>query len=182
MVCPWYIGYFLINPLRDLVQRPSKILAPFVQAGAVVFEPGAGMGYFTLELARRVGPQGRVTVSDIQPRMLRTLERRAAKAGVASRIETRLATAQSLGVDDLAGRVDFVLAFAMVHEMPDIASFFAQTSTILKNGGRMLLAEPRGHVTATMFAEELELAGKHGLRPVAHPSIWASHTAVLEKA
>ena len=63
-----------------------------MKPGDVAFEPGPGMGFFTLELARRVGPEGRVFTADIQPRMLKVLERRAAKAGVLSRIETRLAS------------------------------------------------------------------------------------------
>jgi predicted methyltransferase len=58
-VCPWWIGYLLLSPLRRLGQDPAKILAPYVREGMTVFEPGAGMGYFTLELARRVGPSGR---------------------------------------------------------------------------------------------------------------------------
>ena len=181
-VCPWYIGYFLINPLRFLVQRPSKILKPHVKAGDTAFEPGAGMGFFTLELARRVGPEGHVHVVDIQPRMLKVLERRAAKAGVRSRIDLRLATGDSLGVGDLAGRVDFVLAFAMVHEMPDIARFFTEAGAVLKKGGRMLLAEPRGHVSDDAFADELYHAARNGLRPAGRPRIWGSHAAVLEKA
>ena len=179
-ICPWYLGYFLINPFRFLVQKPSKILAPYVKAGDLAFEPGPGMGFFTLELARRVGPEGRVYVADIQSRMLGALKRRAAKAGLDARIETRLAKSDSLGVDDLAGRVDFVLAFAVVHEMPDIARFFAETGAVLKKGGRLLLAEPRGHVRPEKFAEELKAAERCGLHPIAHPPIWSSHTAVLE--
>ena len=65
--------------------------------------------------------------------------------------------------------------------MPDIARFFAETGAVLKKGGRMLLAEPRGHVTDCMFAEELQAAAKNGLRPAGHPPIWGSHTAVLDK-
>lgn len=181
-VCPWYLGYVLINPLRFLVHRPSKILAPYVQPGDVAFEPGPGMGFFTLELARRVGEQGRVVVSDIQPRMLNVLERRADKKGLRSRIETRLAKGASLGVDDLARRVDFVLAFAVVHELPDTARFFAETGAILKKGGRMLLAEPRGHVKADLWAAEMKAAADNGLRPVEHPSIWGSQAVVLRMA
>ncbi|MBF0537884.1 MAG: class I SAM-dependent methyltransferase [Nitrospirae bacterium] len=179
--CPWYIGYFLINPLRAFLQNPSEILAPYVRAGAVVFEPGPGMGFFTLELARLVGSKGHVYVSDIQPQMLRNLERRATKANVISQIKTRLVKEDSLGVDDLEGQVDFVLSFAVTHEMADIGRFFAETSAILKKGGCMLLAEPRLHVTAKTFSEELEFAQKHGLRLVAQPLIWFSRTALLEK-
>src|SRR5512141_824472 len=126
LICPWWLGYALVNPLRKLFQDPASILAPHVAEGMTVLEPGPGMGFFTLELARRVGPKGRVAAVDIQPKMLAVLERRAAKAGLGERVEVRLAPADSLGVADLAGKVDFVLAFAMVHEMPSASAFFRE--------------------------------------------------------
>jgi len=55
--CPWWFGYFLLNPIRRLVQRPTRILRPFVRPGMRVVEPGCGMGFFTLDLVRMVGPQ-----------------------------------------------------------------------------------------------------------------------------
>ena len=77
-VCPWWLGYFLLSPFRRLGQNPENILAPFVQDGMTVLEPGPGMGFFTLELSRKVGASGRVVAVDIQPRMLDRLKRRAA--------------------------------------------------------------------------------------------------------
>ena len=69
-VCPWWLGYLLASPLRRLMQDPVKVVAPYVREGMTVLEPGPGMGFFTLELARLVGPSGRVVAVDIQPRML----------------------------------------------------------------------------------------------------------------
>src|SRR5689334_1280948 len=113
-VCPWWLGYFLSSPLRRLMLDPEKVVEPFVRKGMTVLEPGPGMGFFTLELARLVGPSGRVVAVDIQPKMLAGLQRRAAKAGVSSRVEARQASAESLRIADLQGRVDFTLAFAVV--------------------------------------------------------------------
>ena len=84
-VCPWWIGYFLASPLRRLVHNPTTILHPFVTEGMIVFEPGPGMGYFTLELAQLVGLQGRVVAIDVPPTMLLELRRRAGKAGLLDR-------------------------------------------------------------------------------------------------
>jgi ubiquinone/menaquinone biosynthesis C-methylase UbiE len=139
------------------------------------------MGFFTLELARRVGGDGRVVAVDIQPKMLAALERRAAKAGLRERVETRLARQDSMGVEDLAGRVDFALAFAMVHEMPDAGVFFRELSAALKPGGMALLVEPAGHVRTEKFDEELAMAAGAGLRAVERPKVGRSHAAVLEK-
>ncbi len=181
-VCPWWIGYLLASPLRKLRQDPHAILAPFVRDGMVVLEPGPGMGFFTLELARLVGPGGRVIVVDLQERMLASLRRRARRAGLLDRIETRTADETTLAVGDLAGRVDFALAFAMVHEVPDPGPFFAAVAATLKPGARVLLAEPRGHVKAAAFDATLQVAAAHHLRASERPRIAGSHAAVLVRS
>ena len=72
-VCPWWVGYILASPIRKLMHNPARILAPFVRTGMTVFEPGPGMGFFTFELARLVGPTGRVSAVDVQPKMIEAL-------------------------------------------------------------------------------------------------------------
>jgi ubiquinone/menaquinone biosynthesis C-methylase UbiE len=181
-VCPWWLGYLLASPLRRLWQKPAAILSPFVRDGMTVLEPGPGMGFFTLELARLVGPNGRVVAVDVQPKMLSELKRRATKNGLDGRIDARLTAGDGLGVEDLAGRVDFVLAFAMVHELPDPARFFQEAAASLQTGALMLLAEPTGHVNERAFAATMKLAQDAGLRLHSKVSIRRSHTAVLIKA
>jgi SAM-dependent methyltransferase len=140
------------------------------------------MGFFTLELARLVGPTGRVVAVDIQPRMLDGLRRRAVKAGLADRLTTQLVQPDSLSVSDLAGQVDFVLAFALVHELPNARTFFADAAASLRPGGALLLAEPTGHVSADAFEDELRAAAAAGLAVQERPSIRSSRTALLIKA
>lgn len=180
-VCPWWIGYVLVSPLRRAFHNPAQILAPHVRPGMTVLEPGPGMGFFTLDLARLVGPSGRVVAVDVQPRMLDGLRRRAAKAGLAERVTTRLAQSGGLGVGDLTGQVDFVLAFAVVHELPSARAFFAEAAASLRPGGALLLAEPAGHVSAVAFDDELRVAAAAGLTPQERPEIRGSRTALLVK-
>jgi ubiquinone/menaquinone biosynthesis C-methylase UbiE len=180
-VCPWWIGYLLACPLRRWAHDPAKILAPYVRDGMTVLEPGPGMGFFTLPMARMVGATGRVVAVDIQPRMLDALRRRAGRTGLGERIETRLAQTDSLGLDHLAGQVDFALAFAVVHEMASAASFFSEVVRTLKPGGQMLLAEPAGHVRAPQFEAELRAAEEAGLQLVDRSSIRRSHAALFKK-
>lgn len=180
-VCPWWLGRCLANPLRRLWQDPAYILPPFVAEGMVVFEPGPGMGFFTLELARRVGPAGKVVAVDVQPGMLRGLRRRAEKAGLLGRIDARQVSGGGMGIEDLEGRVDFVLAFAVVHELPDAARFFAEAYDAMRPGGRMLLAEPVFHVSNREFAATVEAAREQGFLPESAPAIRWSRTAVLRK-
>lgn len=139
------------------------------------------MGFFTLELARLVGPRGRVVAVDIQPRMLGGLKRRAAKAGLLSLIDARLAASDSMGLADLAGAVDFTLAFAVVHEMPSADSFFGQVALASKPGAQVLLVEPAGHVKPDEFAAELQAAERAGFVLLDRPTIRRSHSAHLEK-
>jgi SAM-dependent methyltransferase len=181
-ICPWWIGYFLASPLRKLRQDSHSILAPYVREGMVVLEPGPGMGFFTLELARLAGPGGRVIALDVQPRMLSALRRRARRAGLLERIETRQVSGETLGVGDLAGRADFALAFAMVHEVPDPSRFFADLAAALKPGAKVLLAEPSGHVSASQFDDTLATAARAGLVAERRPAIPSSHAAVLVKS
>ena len=180
-VCPWWLGYLLASPLRRLMCNPAKILAPYVRQGMTVLEPGPGMGFFTLELARLVGPSGRVVAVDLQPRTIEGLKRRAARTGLLERVEARLAARDSLGVTDLAGTVDFALAFAVVHELPAPGQFFIEVAQALKLGACLLLAEPTGHVNAVEFEAELQAAAQAGLKVADRPSLRRSRAALLKK-
>jgi SAM-dependent methyltransferase len=121
-----------------------------------------------------------VVAVDLQPKMLATLRRRAARAGLADRVETREARADSLGVADLAGKVDLALLLLMVHEVSDAGRLFAEVRATLAPGGRVLVVEPRGHVKDEDFEASLAEAGRTGLRRAPGPEVWRSHTAVLE--
>ncbi|MBP2642204.1 MAG: Methyltransferase type 11 [Firmicutes bacterium] len=180
-VCPWWIGYFLVNPLRRFIHDPATILSPYIKEGMTVLEPGPGMGFFTLEMANRVGVSGRVIAIDIQAQMLERLKLRALKANVLGRIDARLALPDSLGLAGLEETVDFVFAFAVVHELPNIHSFFSEVSKTLKTGACLLLAEPVGHVSAEAFEAQLTVAYQTGMCVVDRPAIRRSRTAVLKK-
>jgi len=180
-VCPWWLGYVLANPLRRLYQNPKRILEPYVRPGMNVIEIGPGMGFFTLDIARLVGDTGRVFAIDVQPKMLDGLRRRARRATLLDRMELRLVPPARTGMEDLEQSADFVLAFAVVHELPDMARFFNAAARSLKPGGRLLLAEPRGHVDRAAFSKTVDSAEETGLRVAANPSIRGSHAALLEK-
>ena len=63
----------------------------------------------------------------------------------------------------MVGKIDFVFAFAVVHELPDLNSFWREVSQLLKPGGRLLIAEPSRHVTIEEFDAELNIAFQNGL-------------------
>ena len=180
-VCPPWMGYILLNPFRKLVENPTKILGPFVDEGMVVLEPGCAMGFFTLPLARMVGPQGKVVAVDMEPRMLSTLERRARRAKLMERLEIRRCQADGLGIDDLTERVDFCIVMHVVHEVPDPATFFSEIRTSLRPGARLLVIEPKGHVSAKDFGKSVAVAEEVGLRQIESPRIRGDLEALFER-
>ena len=178
-VCPWWLCYTFDNPLRRLVHDPERLLAPYVKPGMTVCDIGCGMGYFTIGVARLVGPQGKVIACDLQTQMLAALMRRARKAGVADRIVPHLAQPEGL---DIVVPVDFVLAFWMAHEVPDKGRFCGEIFRMLKTGGRLLLCEPKLHVTCAAFVETVALCRAAGFLPEAEPSIALSRAVLMQKA
>lgn len=180
-VFPWWAGYLLANPLRKLFQDPDKILAPYVKSGMTVLEIGPGMGFFSIPIARMVGNTGQVICVDIQDKMLHGLKRRAEKAGVQNHIYTRLCTAKGFGIDDLAGKVDFVLLLAIVHEVPDSALLWKEVAGVIKQGGTILFSEPKGPVSEDEFERSVAQAKQAGFKVREHPEIRRSYSVLLTK-
>ncbi|MDI6753931.1 MAG: methyltransferase domain-containing protein [Thermodesulfobacteriota bacterium] len=175
-ICPWRLAYLFDNPLRRLLHNPKKILGAYVHPGMTVLDLGCGMGFFSLALARLVGKEGAVFSVDLQEEMLQVLKKRALRAGVADRIQTHRSSPEDLG---LTARVDFILAFWMVHEVPDRAKLFRQLKPLLRASGHLLIAEPKIHVSAEDFQEALDLAGGEGWRHIADVRVRFSRAAVL---
>ncbi len=179
-VCPWWLGYILASPIRRLLHDPAATVQPYVKPGMTVLEPGPGMGFFTLELPRQVGPKGRVIAVDVQPRMIAGLKRRLAKGGLSDRVDARVAPPDSLGLADLRAKVDFTLAMAVVHETPGDAWFFSQVAEAMKPGATLLLAEPAGHVKESAFTAELEAAMAAGFTVQSRPAMRRLQAALLK--
>ena len=180
-VCPWWIGYLLVSPLRRLLQNPRKILAPYIKPGMVALDAGCAMGFFSLDMAEMVGPEGKVVCVDLQPKMIKALVRRATKAGVIDRIDHRVCDKNGLGLEDLTGKVDFALAFALVHEVPDAGVFFQQIYAALRPGGSCLVAEPKGHVSEEQLEKTIDAAKRAGLERVGRPEVGRSRSALFTR-
>ena len=180
-VCPWWVGYLLLIPFRRFPHNPEKILGPHVKKGMIVLDVGPGMGFFSLPLARMVGASGKILCVDLQERMLETLKKRARKAGLSNIIEARLCSQDSLILDDLAGKIDFALAFGVVHEIPDRDRLFREIHECMKQGSRLLFAEPKIHVKRKNFEESLAIAQQAGFEIFDHPKIKRTHAVLLYK-
>lgn len=175
-VCPAKYAGWLSVSLRGLFQNPESILRGLVREGDNVADLGCGPGFFTLPLARMVGAGGKVAAVDLQEAMLEKMLHRAGKAGLLPRIRPLLCTADSLGD---VGPVDFALAFYMAHETSNVARFMSEVSSFLAQRGRLLLVEPKFHVSAGAYERTVELARAVGLQPVTEPRIAFSRATLF---
>ncbi len=178
-VCPWWACYLFDNPVRKLFHDPYKMLSPYVKQGFTVIDIGPGMGYFTIPLLRLVGKDGRVIAVDIQEKMLAVLRRRAIKAGVDANLITHLSKPNDFG---LKKKADFIVAFWMLHEVTDKIRFLKHVKKLMKRFARVLIVEPRLHVTKTAFDRTIQLAEESGLKIRAYPAISLSRAILLTHA
>lgn len=175
-VCPVALAGHLDSRIRRWLQNPRRLLAPYVREGMTVLDFGCGPGFFTLELARLVGPSGRVLAVDLQPEMLELVRLKAHGTELAARITLHPCQPNRLGV---AEPLDFVLAFYVLHELPDPRAFLAELRPLFTPGGQLLIVEPPLHVSKAAFAVTLRVATEAGFRVVARPRILFNHVALL---
>jgi ubiquinone/menaquinone biosynthesis C-methylase UbiE len=129
---PEYLGQ-LEGPDRDAWQRPDQIMdALQIGENSVVADLGAGGGWFTVRLAHRVGPNGRVYAEDIQPQMIESIQRRRDREGLLN-VETVLGTAVDPKLP--AGSLDAVLIVDAYHEMEQPVALLKNVAKALKPGG-----------------------------------------------
>jgi ubiquinone/menaquinone biosynthesis C-methylase UbiE len=177
--CPFWVQYLLISPLRRLLEPAKKLLGAHIEPGMTVVEPGCGFGYFSLPMARMVGPEGRVISLDIEPRAIARLERRARRAGLSERVIARTCEPLDMGIDEYAGQVDRVVVMHTLHELDDLPGHLAQFRALLKPDGRLLVMEPRGHVSPEQFDAMMRCCEQAGFVELDPPDAGRKRLAAL---
>ncbi len=176
--CPWWICWSFDNPLRRLVHNSCRVMEGLINEGDTALDLGCGEGYFTVDMACLAGKSGQVFAVDIQEHMLKVVRRRARRAGLESRITTILGSPEKLTTP---APVDFVLAFWMVHEVPDKDRLFADIAAAMKPGGRFLIVEPKWHVSLDSWNDMMKTAEAAGLSPGGARSVTFSRARVFVK-
>jgi len=151
-VMGWQGADWLERSEREQEEQPSKAFDAFGDlTGATVADIGAGTGYFTVRLAARVGPGGRVYANDLQPEMLRMLGARLQRERISN------VTLVQGSVDDPklpAGSVDLVLMVDVYHELSEPQKMLRAIRAALKPSGRLVLLEYRKEDPAVPIKEE----------------------------
>jgi len=177
-VCPVERANSLDFRLRRWVQNPQKILRPYVKEGMTVLDFGCGPGFFTIDLAKMVGESGQVIAADLQEGMLDRLRKKIQRTDLQDRIILHQCDTNRIG---LSKTIDFVLAFYMLHEVPDQEGFFNEIGRILKSKGEILIVEPPFHVSKSVFEATIRKAQNAGFVLVERPKVFFSKTALLIK-
>jgi ubiquinone/menaquinone biosynthesis C-methylase UbiE len=126
----------LEGPDRDAYQKPDQIMDVLrIADGSIVADLGAGGGWFTVRLARRVGPHGRVYAEDVQHEMIEAIRRRVERENLSSRVVTILGKPSDPGLP--AGALDAVLIVDAYQEMEDKVSILRHVARALKPDGRL---------------------------------------------
>ena len=124
----------LEGPDRSLWQKPDEIMdALNIADGSTVADVGAGAGWFTVRLARRVGPNGRVYAEDIQRPMLEAIGYRVSREGLTN-VETVLGTPED---PTLPAGLDAVLVVDVYAEVEEPVSLLTDVASALKPQGRL---------------------------------------------
>jgi ubiquinone/menaquinone biosynthesis C-methylase UbiE len=132
---------WLNRPEREKEENPEGALdAIGIRTGMIVADVGAGTGYMSLRMAKRIGPTGRVYANDLQPEMLRRLQENAAKAGLGN-----IETVQGEQADPKlpARRMDLILLVDVYHEFSQPQKMIDKIREALKPDGRLVLLEYR---------------------------------------
>lgn len=175
-VCPTELACSLDNFLRKAVHNPRKILEPYISKNMTVLDLGCGPGYFTTELARLVGEGGRIIAADLQQGMLDRTNMKIRGTDLERRVKVHKCQDDKIGVSE---KVDFILAFWMVHEVPDQQRMFGELKSILKPFGRIWIIEPKIHVKKKSFNKMIKHCELEGFKIIERPKVCLSRTVIL---
>lgn len=155
---------WLFRDSRVQEEQPESMLdALKIARGATVADIGAGAGYTSMRLARRVGPEGTVLATDVQPEMLAMLAENMKLAGIknvrpirASQTDTKLP----------AGQVDLAIMVDVYHEASEPETLLKGLREALKPRGRLVLVEFRGEDPEVPIKPEHKMTLRQARREV----------------
>ena len=177
-ICPVERAGSLDTRIRRWLQDPQKIMGPYIEEGMTVLDLGCGPGFFSIDMAQMVGKSGRVIAADMQEGMLKKIRDKIQGTELEERIALHKCEENKIGISE---EIDFVLAFYMVHEVPNQEEFFNEIGVMLKPKGQMLIVEPPFHVSKSAFEETIRIARSTGFTLAERPKVLMNKTAVLKK-
>lgn len=175
-VCPAELSGSLDNSLRRLLQNPHEILKPYIKEGMTILDLGCGPGYFSIEIGKMLNGSGKVIAADLQEGMLKKVKNKIKGTDLEQRIELHKCEENTTGITE---KVDFILCFYMIHEVPDQNNLFRELKSILKTSGKLYIIEPKFHVSKKSFAEMVNKSDSIGFEIIDRPKVFFSRAVLL---
>jgi ubiquinone/menaquinone biosynthesis C-methylase UbiE len=176
--CPYGQRFWVEAPHPIITrERLRSVLRP--EPGERLLEIGVGTGYYSLDLAEWVGPEGRLELFDLQQEFLDHVMRGAAERGLDHLVPTQGdATALPFEADS----VDAVILTAVLGEIPARQAALAEIRRVLKPGGRLVVGELFGDPHFTTQASLGRLGAGAGLAIEERSGTWFGYFARLAPA
>jgi len=176
--CP-YGQRFWVEAPHPIISRERlrSVLRP--EPGERLLEIGVGTGYYSLDLAEWIGPEGTVELFDLQQEFLDHVMRRAGERGLGNLVP-RQGDATDLPYEE--GSIDAVVLTAVLGEIPDSAAALREIRRVLKPGGRLVVGELFGDPHFTTRAGLERLGGEAGLVLGERSGNWFGYFARLTPA
>ena len=131
--------FSILSQDRDTWQQPEKVMNVIgVKKGMVIGEPGAGEGYFTFKLAKRVGNSGKIYANDIDEFKLETIKNRAKSENV-NNISTILGNVTDPLFKDL--KLDMIIMVYVLHDLEKPVEFLKNIKSNLKSNAKLVILE-----------------------------------------
>jgi len=173
--CP-YGQRFWVEAPHPIISRDRlrQVLRP--EPGERLLEIGVGTGYYSLDLAEWVGPEGQLELFDLEQKFLDHVMRAAGERSLANLVPTQ-GDATALPYEE--GSMDAVILTAVLGEIPDTAAALREIRRVLEPGGRLVVGELFGDPHFTTLASLKSQAGEAGLSYQEHSGNWFAYFARL---
>jgi ubiquinone/menaquinone biosynthesis C-methylase UbiE len=176
--CPYGQRFWVEAPHPIITrERLREVLRP--QPGERVLEIGPGTGYYTLDIAGWLEPEGKVEIFDLQQEFLDHVMRRAAARGQENLVPTQ-GDATALPYED--DSIDATVLTAVLGEIPDPVAALREIRRVLEPGGRLVVGELFGDPHFTTLASLKRQAAEAGLAYETHSGNWLGYFARFSPA
>lgn len=169
----------LDNSIRRFLQNPKKILSSYIHRDMIVLDLGCGPGFFSLEIAKLLSGTGKIIAADLQEGMLEKVRQKIIGTELEKLFLLHKCDKNNIGVTE---KVDFVLCFYVIHEVPDQNKLFAELKSILKPNGKILIIEPKIHVPKSDFINMCDKLNILGFEIIERPKVFFSRSILIKKA
>jgi len=167
----------LESRFRKFFQNPKRLFKKYIIDCMSVLDFGCGPGFFSIEIAKLKKVKKVISV-DLQKGMLDIISKKIIDTDIKQKIELVNCTKTEIGY---FGKVDMIVAFYVLHEVPDSKKILSDFFNLLNPGGILYVAEPKHHVNKNDFNDLIGVAKEIGFNIIKSPWVIGSFAAVFRK-